>query len=387
MSLLSIDDLKELVNQVQGICVSIYMPTYRAGAETQQNPIRFKNLMRQAESDLVDYALSHADATTFLESALQLDRDEFWQHQSEGLAIFIAEGICRSFKLPFSVEELVVVGDRFHLKPLMPLLTGDGEFYILALSQQRVRFLQASRYSVQEVEVAGLPESMDAALQYDETAKEGQFRISTAKGGTNNSFQHSGSFHGQGSPDQDDVTRDILQYFYVIDRCLHEILRDKYAPLIVAGVEYLLPIYRQANTYGHLMEAGITENPEILKPEELHAQALSLVEPYLLQAEKEALDHYHELQGTGKTSSDVKEVIPAAYYGRIEQLFVAVGVQQWGSFDPQSSELEIHPDTQPGDEDLLNSAAIQTLLNGGEVYAVPPDEVPGSTPLAAVFRY
>lgn len=387
MSLLSIDDFKELVNQVQGICVSIYMPTYRAGAETQQNPIRFKNLIRQAELSLVDYDFSHADATTFLEPALQLDQDEFWQHQGEGLGLFIAEGICRPFKLPFSVDELVVVGDRFHLKPLMPLLTGDGEFYILALSQQRIRFLQASRYSVREVEVEGLPESMDAALQYDETAKEGQFRISTSKGGTNNSFQHSGTFHGQGSPDQDDVTRDILQYFYVIDRCLHEILRDKQAPLILAGVEYLLPIYRQASTYGHLMEAGITENPELLKPEELHAQALSLVEPYLLQAEKEALDHYHELQGTGKTSSDVKEVIPAAYYGRIEQLFVAVGVQQWGSFDPQSSELEIHPDTQPGDEDLLNSAAIQTLLNGGEVYAVPPDEVPGSAPLAAVFRY
>ncbi len=387
MALLSIDELKELVDQAQGVCVSLYMPTYQAGTETQQNPIRFKNLIRQAESDLVNYTLSPTDATTFLAPALELDQDEFWQHQSEGLAIFITEGFYRYFTLPFSVNELVVVGDRFHLKPLMPLLTGDGEFYILALSQQQVRFFQASRYNVQEIEVEGLPESMDLALQYDETAKEGQFRISTSKGGTNNSFQHSGTFHGQGSPDQDDIKRDILQYFFIIDRCLHEILRDKHAPLVLAGVEYLLPIYREANTYAHLMEAGITENPEILKPEELHAQALSLVEPYFLQAEKEALDHYHGLQGTGKTSSDVKEVIPAAYYGRIEQLFVAVGVQQWGSFDPQSSELEIHPDTQPGDEDLLNSAAIQTLLNGGEVYAVEPDEVPGSAPLAAVFRY
>lgn len=387
MPLLPIDDLKELVDQTQEVCVSLYMPTYRAGAETQQNPIRFKNLIRQAESNLSDYTFSPTDATAFLEPALQLDKDEFWQHQREGLAVFITKGFCHSFKLPFSVNELVVVGDRFHLKPLMPLLTGDEEFYILALSQQRVRFLQASRYSVQEVEVEGLPESMDAALQYDETAKEGQFRISTSKGGTNNSFQHSGSFHGQGSPDQDDVKRDIRQYFHIIDRCLHDILRDKQAPLILAGVEYLLPIYREANTYPHLMEAGITENPEILKPEELHTQALDLVDPYFLQAEKEALDHYHELQGTGKTSSDVKEVIPAAYYGRIEQLFVAVGIQQWGSFDPQSSELEIHSDTQPGDEDLLNSAAIQTLLNGGEVYAVEPDEVPGTAPLAAVFRY
>ncbi|MBL1173634.1 hypothetical protein [Pantanalinema sp. GBBB05] len=387
MSLLSIDELKILAEPFSSIGVSLYMPAYRVGVETQQNPIRFKNLIRQAEAELQAHGFSRSAATTFLQPALELDRHEFWQHQDEGLVIFLTEGFFRYYCLPLKFEELVVVSDRFHLKPLLPLLTGDGEFYILALSQKQVRVFQGSRYSVEELEVAGLPQSMDEALQYDETAQDGQFRISTSKGGTANPMPQAGSFHGQGSPDRDDIKQDILQYFHLIDRALHEMLRNKTAPLVLAGVEYLMPIYREANTYQHLVESGITENPEILKPEELQAQAWSIVEPYFLQTQQQAIAHYHELTGTGKTSTDLKEAISGAYYGRVEQLFVPVGLQEWGNFDPQANELSIHPDAEPGDEDLLNSAAIQTLLNGGEVYAVEPDQVPDQALLAAVFRY
>ena len=80
-------------------------------------------------------------------------------------------------------------------------------------------------------------------------------------------------------------------------------------------------------------------------------------------------------------------MISGAFYGRVEQLFVPVGVQKWGNFDTEAMELQMHTDAQPGDEDLLNAAAIQTLFHGGIVYAVEPKKVPDSAPVAAVFRY
>ena len=156
---------------------------------------------------------------------------------------------------------------------------------------------------------------------------------------------------------------------------------------MLAGVEYLLPLYRETSNYQHVVEEGITGNPEALKPEELQAKAWEIVEPIFLQEQQEAIDHYKELTPTGRTSNEVKEVVPAAYYGRVDQLFVAVGVRQWGSFNPDTSTIDIHPEQKPGDEDLLNAAAIQTLLNGGTVYAVEPEKVPDEAPLAAVFRY
>jgi hypothetical protein len=387
MSLLSIDELKTLVEQPQGLCISIYVPTERLGSETQQNRILFKNAIKLAEAYLEDCQMRRNDALELLQPALELDTEDFWQHQDQGLAIFLAKNFFRYYRLPLKFEELVVVSDRFHLKPLMPLLTGDGCFYILALSQKQVRFFEGTRYSVTEVELENVPTNMTEALRYDEPENSLQNRISTSRGGTSNPAQQAGSFHGQGSPDTDDNRRNILQFFHQLDRGLHEYLREKRAPLVTVGVEYLLPIYREANTYQHLVDESITESPEILKPEELHAKAWSIVEPYFERERQVALERYRELTGTGKTSNDLKEVIPAAYYGRVEQLFVAVGVQQWGNFDPQTNQIDLHHDREPGDEDLLNSAAIQTILNGGTVYAVEPDRVPDAAMLAAIFRY
>jgi hypothetical protein len=51
------------------------------------------------------------------------------------------------------------------------------------------------------------------------------------------------------------------------------------------------------------------------------------------------------------------------------------------------NEVQLHQDAKPGDQDLLDSAAVQTLLNGGSVYAVQPERMPVEAPLAALFRY
>src|SRR3712207_1430007 len=197
------------------------MPINRAGVEIQQNSPRLKNLKREAENKIIESGLSEGEAWEFLQpiqDIIDSDDETFWQeYNGDGLAIFVASGVCHYYRLPLSFQELVVVTDHFHLKPLLPLLTGDGQYYVLALSQQDVRLLECTRYSVREIELEDVPKSVDEALQYDETAKEGQRRMSTPKGGTNNSFQHAGSFHGQGSPDRDKYQRDIQQYFYAID--------------------------------------------------------------------------------------------------------------------------------------------------------------------------
>lgn len=388
MSLLSVEELKTLAEQSKGPCVSIYMPTVSGGAEVQQNPIRFKNLMREAEERLVVQGMRKTEAVELLTPAQQeLDKDEFWQNQNDGLAVFIAPGLFRYYCLPSTFEELVVVSDQFHLKPLLPALTGDGQFYVLALSQQNIRLIECTRHSAKEIELEDVPKNIDEALLYDETAQDGQFRISTSKGGTSNPFQHSGTFHGQGSPDRDKHQEDILQFFHAVDRGLQKYLCNKRAPLVLAGVEYLFPLYREANAYNHLLDEGITGNPELSEPEDLQAKAWEIVEPLFSQAKQEAIDHYKELTPTGRASNDVKEVVSAAFYGRVEELFVAVGVQQWGTFNPDTSTIDIHSDAEPGDRDLLDAAAVQTILNGGTVYAVDPEKVPDKAPVAAVFRY
>lgn len=391
MTILSIDELKTLIEHPHSPCVSLYMPMQKAGPEIRQNPIRFKNLIREAEERLDAMGIRHTEAINFLQPAMELDTTDFWEHQDRGLAIFISSQVFRYYHLPMECQELVVVSDRFHLKPLLHLTNNDGKFYVLALSQKDAKFFEGTRSGLNEVEVENMPKSIDEALLYDETAKEGQFRIATPKGSTSNPFTRSqpGAFHGQGSPDRDQHQEAILQYFHAIDAALHEKLRNRKAPLILAGVEYLHPIYREANSYPHLLEEGITRRPELFQAEELHAEAWPIVEPLFQQSQQDAMELYQQLAGedTGKASSDLKEIISAAYYQRIDSLFVPVGQQIWGEFDSDSMAVDLHPEPQPNDEDMLDFAAIHTLLNGGTVYVVKPEQMPNDASAAAIFRY
>jgi Bacterial archaeo-eukaryotic release factor family 7 len=382
MSILRRDELKALMQKQTDLCASIYLPTHRAKPETQQDPIRFKNLLAEAEKRLIAGGLRSPDAKQLLEPAQKLLEDSvFWRYQSDGLAVFLAPDFFRFYTLPIKFEELVVTTDRFHLKPLLQMFADAGSFYILALSQNALRLFQGTQYSINELFPLGIPESLVDALNDHDPQRQLQFHT----GGSSGSANQGAVFHGHGGGADESKDR-ILRYCREIDGGLHPLLKDEQAPLVLASVDYLLPIYQEANTYSHLMDEVISGNPESLSAGELHEQAWKIVQPHFQKAQDEALAKYHQLAGTGQTSTTVSEVLQAATGGRVASLFVAVGVQQWAAAGAGNDSIE-STEVRPGDADLLDLAATQTLMNGGEVFAVQPEMVPGETPLAAVFRY
>jgi Bacterial archaeo-eukaryotic release factor family 3 len=198
----------------------------------------------------------------------------------------------------------------------------------------------------------------------------------------------SGSSQARGSIEWAAYTKeDTLRFCQQIDRGLHGILKDKKAPLVFAGVDYLYPIYREVNSYPHLVERAVTGNPEGLSADELRKQAWAIVEPYFQKKQDEALAQYRQSAGTGLASNNVMEILPAAHHGRVGILFATVGVGLWGSFRPESGEVIRREKAAQGDEDLVDLAVIQTLLNAGTVYTLKKEEMPEAQPLAAVFRY
>jgi hypothetical protein len=174
-----------------------------------------------------------------------------------------------------------------------------------------------------------------------------------------------------------------------VDEALREVLAAERAPLVLAAVAYLHPIYRDANTYAHLHGEGIAGNPDELSAEELHRDAWELVAPAFQKPQEEAAARYLALRGreSPQASDDVEAIVAAAHYGRLETLFVAAGVPRWGTFDPASAAVVVHDAREPGDGDLLDLAAVDTLTKDGTVYVVAPADVPGGGDAAAILRY
>ena len=385
MDILTQETLKTLMAERSGPCVSIYMPTHRSGAEGRQDAIRLKNLIRQGQESLVQIGVRGPQAKDLLEPAWNLLEDRpFWQHPGDGLALFAAPKDFRYYRLPLSFEELVVVTDRFHVKPLIPLLTEDGRFCLLTLSKKEAHLVQCTRRRWREIELKDTPKSLAEFLRFDvaERPLHAQAR-SAGTAGTGAAI-----LRGRGAgPDEAQEKNKILEYFRQLDNGVRKALRDMRAPLVLAGVEYLRGIYKEANHYPALMEHGIDGNPEGRTEEELHRLAWSIVEPHFLKARTDAAAQYGQAAGTDRASHDIRAIVPAALQGHVALLFVPAAVQQWGVLEPATRTLVLHDHEQPGDADLFDLAATHTLLHGGTVYAVEPENMPGHMPLAAVFRH
>ncbi len=380
MALLATETLKRLSQARETPAVSLYLPTHRAGPDTRANPIRFKNRLQEAERLLEAQGRDEDDIGALLADAYKLLRDyDFWQHQADGLAMFLSPEELRDYRLPLNFEELTVVGERFHLKPLLPLLTGDGRFYLLAVSLQQARLFEGSHYSVQELTLEDTPTSLAEAIEYDVFEKMPQ-SYATSPGGA-------ASYYGLGAAADDDRKEQVLRFFKALDNGVRRALQDAQSPLIFAGVDYLFPLYQEANHYAYLLDEGLEGNPDALRPEELHARAWQLVAPHFQQAREDAVGRYYHDRDKGQASGNLREILPAALDSRVDTLFVALGVQRWGQFDEETRGVTFHDEEQPGDEDLLDFAALHTFLRGGTTYAVPSEDVPGGGLAAAIYRY
>jgi len=247
------------------------------------------------------------------------------------------------------------VDDRFHLKPLLPALGSEGRFYILALSQNGVRLLEGSAFSAAEVDLETIPKNLAEALQLDQPEKQVRFRAGSAGG-------QGAMISGHGA-EIEDTKDNILKYFRQIDKGLRDFLKEERVPLVLAGVEYLLPIYKEANTYPHLVAEGIPGNPKGVNADQLQKAAWQIVKPLFARAQTDAIAQYRQSSGTGLTSSRIEEILSATVHGRIAVLFVALGMQRFGTFDSEKGEVRLHETMQPGDQDLLDFAAIQTVLS------------------------
>ncbi|HEY7519894.1 MAG TPA: hypothetical protein VIE36_16525 [Methylomirabilota bacterium] len=387
MDVVTREDIKALVERREAPCVSIYQPTHRVGPDSRtyarEDPVRLRNLLREAEQRLLTGGEpARAVEEWLLPARRLLDDSIFWQYQADGLALFVAPGTVRRFRVPVRFDELVVVAPGFHVKPLLPLLTGDGLFYVLALSQNEVRLFAGTRDYMGEVPLPDAPRSLADALRYDDAEPQLQLHTGAPASGD----RRAAMFHGHGTG-IDDAKTNLFRYFRQVDRAVSALIKNALVPLVVAAVDYLMPIYREASTHPSLLAGGIPGNPEGTRLDELHARAWRLVEPHFRRVREAEMDRYRALAGTGRTSNDVREVLLAASDGRVDVLFVPIGVRVWGTFVPDTRSIEITDEAPGQSEDLLNVAAIHALLNRGTVHAVPPAEMPVPAPVAAVFRY
>jgi hypothetical protein len=379
-----------LIEKSQDPSVSIYIPTHIRGEEVQQDPIRFKNALTEAEEQLRDQHIAEQTIDALLEEPRKwLDEPLFWQQGDRGLAVFLTEDTFDHYRVPLDFKTQVYVEDHFLITPLLPMVTLEGTYCVLALSQKNVRLLKATRESVSPIELHEAPTSMQEYLKYnvEQPGLQHHAGQGTGRGKAKTHYHSAGDiFHGHGA-DGDTDDQEVINYLKHIENEVTSILRKRNDPLILVGMEKAVAEYRKVNHYDRVMDDAISRNPDDLSNEEINDLGWTIIESYFLQDMYNAMDRFADLTGSDKQSDDISEIVEASYYGRVDSLFVPVGEQRWGWFDMERDKVHHSSEPRNGEHDLINMAAIKTLTQGGTVYALQRDQMPQEKQLAAIFRY
>lgn len=387
MALLTKKQFEELASFHGAHCVSIFMPTSRAGEEVTEGQYRimFEKHLKTVRGTLEDYGLSVREIEKFMAPAYELaENSGFWRRQSDGLAVFIGEDTFEYLTLPIRFENYTYVADHFYVKPLIPLFNEDGRFFLLGLTLHGAQFYEGVPHGLTEVYIKDLtPGRLEEVVGFDYEQKSLQWQ--SHRGGDPG---HGAMFHGQGRQNEK-RKEEVLQYLRAVDKGIVEgILFDLKDPLVVACVDFLFPMYQKANTYKYLVDDNVSGNPAEMDATLLHEKAWEKVKPVFEEKRREKMKLYDELAHTDRTSYDLDEIVPGAIHGRVDTLFIKNREDVFGTFDKPNNKVDVDDEKDISNASLLNLAAVKTLLQKGQVFLAEPDDMPVKEAVAnAVFRY
>lgn len=389
---LSESDLNELLADREPPALTIYLPTHRPNDQADADRIQFRASLERARELLVERD-DAARLTEELEEVEPLARDtEFWRQQADGFALFLAPGFRRAFRLSTDVPELTMVGDAFHLLPLIERLQDPARYWVLELAQERVRLWKGDAEGASRLNPEALPVDLRDALEVEFERDVMMVLTRKETDGSHGDHGRGGVmpvFHGHGERGPGREERLLRQYCRRLDDALNEVLGESRAPVILAAVEENQAVYREASRTELLTEEGIEANVQYWSPEEVHGAGWPIARSQAQEIVDRALEIWERAGGSGKAESDVANLSHLVAQGRIRLLMAEKGRRVWGRRDPETGNVEF---AREGGEDpdaesveILDALARGVLRHGGTVLPLSGQRMPAGGGAAGVL--
>jgi len=380
MDSLNHDYAAGLFNNPEPPCLSLYQPTHRVHPDNEQDPIRFRNLVKQLEQSLRrDY--SSREVGPLIEQFHRLADDRaFWNCALTGLAVLGAPGFFRTYRLQRAVPELAIVADSFHLKPLLRILQSADSYQLLGLSREKITFYEGNRDVLDEIELdPAVPRSPREAPGGE--ARE--FHVSQ----WTSSVGAAGVHYSEGDK-SDIVENDATRFFRAVDRAILEhYSRPSRLPLLLAALPENQSLFRQLSRNPFLVSEPINFYPNDLSGDALRTATWQVIEPHYLERLAGLIEMFGAAKARGLASDDLGQIAESAVAARVATLLVEADRQVPGRIDAVTGKIQFAELANPDVDDVLDDIAELVLKHGGQVVVVPKERMPVQTGAAAIYRF
>ena len=215
----------------EGPCISIYMPVDPKAFDHKKDELVLKNLIKKV-SESLSLSLDDKEIRPII-SRLELVEDDkvFWNHVEKGLALFVNQENMAIYHLDEAVEELAVVANTYHLKPLYKYFQALNVYDVLALDADRFELYQGHKHHVEKIDIPeGVKTTSTEVLGKDHTES---YQTHGTYGGANDGS----TFHGHGGK-SDDLEIDRINFFRYVDQAVYENLsKHSEHPLVLLALK------------------------------------------------------------------------------------------------------------------------------------------------------
>jgi hypothetical protein len=365
-------------------CLSLYRPTHRHHPDNQQDPIRFRNLVKALEESLLQQWPENAVQPMLEPFRALADDGEFWNSTHDGLAVLAAKDMFRVYRLQRPVVELAVVANSFHLKPLMRILQTADRYQVLGLNRHEIKLFEGNRDVMDEIELdQGVPRTITEALG-EELTEPHQTVASYGGVGQGHSPMHHG--HGGG---ESEVDSDANRFFRAVDRAvLEHYSQPSELPLILAALPEHHHMFHEVSHNPFLLAESLDIHPDaLLSIDELRQRAWQLIEPRYLARLAALAEEFGTARSKGLGDDDLAQVAKAVVTGRVATLLIEARREIPGRIDASNGDIELDNLEHPEVDDVLDDIGALAMKKGAEVVVIPAEQMPTKTGVAAIYRY
>lgn len=357
--------------------ISIYVDTHIKKPDRLENPIRFKNLVKEVQASLKEKEFKGFKDLFSLFKEMEEDA-LFWEGATESMAILGDEEACIVYKLPVNVKSLAIVSDSYYIKPLLRSFQSYGHYHVLGLNRDNFILFEADRYGITEIPVDEKEATMEGVLGTEKTAP----HLSVASIGGDQSM-----YHGHGGA-KDERKVDQEKFFRHVDAfVLEQYSKIQKSPLILVSPDEHQGEFRKLSKNQYLIDAGIKIDVDALDKKSLYDKVQDVMQELFKKELKERMNSFSEACAKELGSDDRVQIGQAIAEGRVATLYLEENTVHSGIFDATLGTIVSGEMADPRVGDVNDDMAEVVLSRGGEVLILEKEDMPTTSDLAAVYRY
>jgi hypothetical protein len=356
---------KQKLSQIQAIrkypSVSILLGLHTAAAESQQNNLVLKNLIKEAEDRLLKEFSKREVEKIIVRLHTTQERLNNKLHYQPGLAIFINEDEDFTINLPFAIKSRVIIDHTFATRDLIMGVNRSIRYYVMTLSAKEVRLFTAYRHILNEIKEEGFP--FQLALEVEDNQRGVTL----------------------------DKENQIKEFYNGLDKAFNQIYNRQPYGLVLVGAGKNLSYYKEIADNKRVIVSTIEGNHDHTNLHELGLITWNNVKDLLSQQRNAALSELKAAVDAQKYVSGIEQVWRLAKEGRGRILFAEEDYRVAGKIvgTNENETLEVINDpAEPGlINDLVDEVAEMVMLSGGQVVFVDNGKLAEHQGIALALRY